>query len=150
MENRKDMQKKSLKWLWIAIALVVVAAVATWCVVAALSIHGTTDKSGANIIGINKALSVPAFLVGIFIVTALGYLLGRITIKGVSLGTAGVFIVAIGFGIVCFFIPENIPVLGSFSFPYFFKSAKPYSKLVLLSSCNSNYYSVDYTQWCGK
>ena len=29
----------------------------------------------------------------IFIVAGLGYLLGRVTIKGVSLGTAGVFII---------------------------------------------------------
>ena len=37
----------------------------------------------------------------VFIVAALGYALGRITIKGVNLGTAGVFIVALLFG--CFF-----------------------------------------------
>lgn len=34
----------------------------------------------------------------VFAIAALGYLLGRITIKGVSLGTAGVFIVALLFG----------------------------------------------------
>ncbi|MBR6341829.1 MAG: permease [Treponema sp.] len=34
----------------------------------------------------------------VFIIAGLGYLLGRITIKGVSLGTAGVFIVALLFG----------------------------------------------------
>ena len=37
----------------------------------------------------------------IFAIAALGYALGRITIKGVNLGTAGVFIVALLFG--CFF-----------------------------------------------
>ncbi|MBR5558950.1 MAG: permease [Oscillospiraceae bacterium] len=37
----------------------------------------------------------------VFIVAALGYALGRITVKGVNLGTAGVFIVALLFG--CFF-----------------------------------------------
>ena len=37
----------------------------------------------------------------VFIVASLGYLLGRITVKGVSLGTAGVFIIALLFG--CFF-----------------------------------------------
>ena len=37
----------------------------------------------------------------VFIVAALGYALGRISIKGVNLGTAGVFIVALLFG--CFF-----------------------------------------------
>ncbi len=34
-------------------------------------------------------------LLAVFLIAALGYLLGRITIKGVSLGTAGVFLVAI-------------------------------------------------------
>ena len=38
----------------------------------------------------------------IFIVAGLGYLLGRVTIKGVSLGTAGVFIVALLIGAFCF------------------------------------------------
>lgn len=37
----------------------------------------------------------------VFVVAALGYALGRVTIKGVNLGTAGVFIVALLFG--CFF-----------------------------------------------
>ena len=37
----------------------------------------------------------------IFAIAAIGYGLGRITIKGVNLGTAGVFIVALLFG--CFF-----------------------------------------------
>ncbi|MBR3760507.1 MAG: permease [Ruminococcus sp.] len=37
----------------------------------------------------------------VFLIAAAGYLLGRITIKGVSLGTAGVFIIALIYG--CFF-----------------------------------------------
>ena len=37
----------------------------------------------------------------VFAIAAIGYVLGRITIKGVNLGTAGVFIVALIFG--CFF-----------------------------------------------
>jgi len=44
-----------------------------------------------------------------------GYLFGRITIKGVSLGTAGVFLVAILYGFLCTLIPEDIPILGAFS-----------------------------------
>ena len=40
----------------------------------------------------------------VFAIIALGYLLGRITIKGVSLGSAGVFIVALIFG--CLFYSE--------------------------------------------
>ena len=38
----------------------------------------------------------------VFIVAALGYALGRVTIKGVNLGTAGVFIVALLFGCFCY------------------------------------------------
>lgn len=41
---------------------------------------------------------VALLLVSILAVAALGYMLGRITIKGVSLGTAGVFIVSLLFG----------------------------------------------------
>lgn len=40
------------------------------------------------------------FLLCIFAVLAVGYLLGRITIKGVSLGDAGVFIIALLFGVL--------------------------------------------------
>ena len=44
-----------------------------------------------------------AFLMMIvFLVAGLGYLLGRVTIKGVSLGTAGVFIVALLIGAFLF------------------------------------------------
>ena len=43
-----------------------------------------------------KAITFLSF--SVFLIAALGYLLGRITIKGVSLGTAGVFIVALLFG----------------------------------------------------
>ena len=98
MENSK---KKSLKWLWITIALVVVAGIAAWCIYNATKAEKVSDF-----------YTIPALLAGIFIVTALGYMLGRITIKGVSLGTAGVFLVAILFGFLCTQIPSNIPVLG--------------------------------------
>ncbi len=48
------------------------------------------------------SIKTVAFLVfTVFLITAVGYLLGRITIKGVSLGTAGVFIIALLYG--CFF-----------------------------------------------
>ncbi len=43
-----------------------------------------------------KAITFLTF--SVFAIAAAGYLLGRITIKGVSLGTAGVFIVALLFG----------------------------------------------------
>ncbi len=48
--------------------------------------------------------SVSFLLISVFIIATLGYMLGRITIKGVSLGTAGVFIVALVYGAI--FGPE--------------------------------------------
>ncbi|MCH5164601.1 MAG: permease [Clostridiales bacterium] len=53
-----------------------------------------------------KTLVSPLF--GIFLVLVLGYLLGRIKIKGVSLGSAGVFIMAIVVGIVVTFIKDPL------------------------------------------
>ncbi len=113
MEKEKDLvteqaetpvqKKKSLKWLWIAIALVVVAAIGVWCGINAAN----SDK------GISSVFGIPALLFGLFIIVALGYLLGRITIKGVNLGTAGVFLVAILFGYLCTLIPTDLPIIGS-------------------------------------
>ena len=51
-----------------------------------------------NILSVN---GVAFLMFCIFAIAAIGYGLGRITIKGVNLGTAGVFIVALLFG--CFF-----------------------------------------------
>lgn len=45
--------------------------------------------------------SIAFLMFSVFLIAAIGYVLGRITIKGVSLGTAGVFIVALLYG--CFF-----------------------------------------------
>lgn len=110
MENQK---KKSLKWLWIVIALVAVVGIGVWCGLnagiktATTQTTTTTTQTNLNVFGL------PALLAGIFIVTSLGYLLGRITIKGVNLGTAGVFLVAILFGYLCTLIPSNVPVLSA-------------------------------------
>ncbi len=41
---------------------------------------------------------IPFFVLAVLVIAAVGYLLGRISIKGVSLGTAGVFIIALLFG----------------------------------------------------
>lgn len=99
--------KKSNKWLWIALAVILVVAVAAWCITNAADAKGITS--------ILKVSNVTALLAGIFLVSALGYLLGSISIKGVSLGTAGVFLVAILFGYLCT-LPglESTPVLKSF------------------------------------
>ncbi len=48
----------------------------------------------------SAATGVPFLMLCMFAIVAVGYLLGRVTIKGVSLGTAGVFIVALVFGCV--------------------------------------------------
>ncbi|MBO5481678.1 MAG: permease [Clostridia bacterium] len=50
----------------------------------------------------------------VFVILALGYLLGGINIKGVSLGTAGVFLVAILLGWLCTLDFKDVPLLGSF------------------------------------
>lgn len=47
-----------------------------------------------------KSITFLTFMV--FAVAAVGYILGRVTIKGVSLGTAGVFIMALVFGALLF------------------------------------------------
>lgn len=85
--------KKSLKWLWISIALAIVAAIAAWC------IYNITQTENKN--AVMGVTTVVALLFGVFLVATLGYLLGSISIKGVSLGTAGVFLVAIAFGCLC-------------------------------------------------
>ena len=100
MENQK---KKSLKWLWITIALVVVAAIGVWCGVKA-------DGVGE----VFKFSSTFVMFALMFVILALGYLLGGVTIKGVSLGTAGVFLVAILFGWLCTLNFGDVPLLGSF------------------------------------
>lgn len=48
--------------------------------------------------GVISITGITLFMVSILAIAAIGYALGRITIKGVSLGAAGVFIVAIIFG----------------------------------------------------
>lgn len=100
----KTREKKAL---FITIAVVVVAAIAVWCTVNACA--------GGGVASAIKISSTTALLAGIFVVAALGYLLGSISVKGVSLGTAGVFLVAILFGYLCT-LPglKEIPVLSAF------------------------------------
>ena len=57
-----------------------------------------------------KTISFLVFCV--FLIAGLGYLLGRITIKGVSLGTAGVFIVALLFGAFFYDIDKEGNIVG--------------------------------------
>ena len=48
--------------------------------------------------GVISISGITFLMFAVFVIAALGYALGRITIKGVNLGTAGVFIVALLFG----------------------------------------------------
>ncbi|MCR4863398.1 MAG: permease [Ruminococcus sp.] len=51
--------------------------------------------------GILSVKGVTFLIFSVMIIAATGYLLGRITIKGVSLGTAGVFLMALVYGGAC-------------------------------------------------
>lgn len=100
--------KKNLKWLWITLAIVAVGLVAAWCIICSLKVDNGITK-------VFKSSTVLALLLGMFLVAFLGYLLGRITIKGVSLGTAGVFLVAILFGYLCTLSGlKDLPILKVF------------------------------------
>ena len=65
--------------------------------------------------GLISPSATAVVLLGAFFITFLGYCLGRISIKGVSLGTAGVFLMALLFGYL-FTLPglKEIPVLSKF------------------------------------
>lgn len=52
--------------------------------------------------GVISITGITFLMFCLFAIAAVGYALGRITIKGVNLGTAGVFIVALLFGCFCF------------------------------------------------
>ena len=101
------MEKQNKKGLigWLIIG-VILAALIGWCVYNAVS-AGTVDK-------VFKFGSTAVLFILIFIIVALGYLLGSITVKGVNLGTAGVFLVAILFGFLCTLDFGNVPILGAF------------------------------------
>ena len=57
--------------------------------------------------GLVSISNISTLLLVTFAVIMFGYLLGRITVKGVSLGDAGVFIVALLFGALFFFVNGN-------------------------------------------
>ncbi len=59
-------------------------------------------------------ISATSFLVfSVFAIAAIGYLVGRITIKGVNLGTAGVFLVALLYGCLLFpHLKEELSYVG--------------------------------------
>ena len=73
--------------------------------------------------GLISISNVSTLLFVTFAVLAVGYALGRITIKGVSLGDAGVFIIALLFGALFFGVNNEGKLLFDFSSsPYDFNS----------------------------
>ncbi|MBQ9730486.1 MAG: permease [Clostridia bacterium] len=103
--------KKSLKWLWITIALAVVAGLAAWCICSAIFNPKSGIEGAANVLNFNSTF---VLFVIVFLVLAVGYLIGGIDIKGVSLGTAGVFLIAILVGYLCTLVPENAGIFSGF------------------------------------
>ena len=69
--------------------------------------------------GIISISNIYTLLFVVFSVLLLGYLLGRITIKGISLGDAGVFIIALLIGALFFYVNDAGELLFS-------ASSKPY------------------------
>lgn len=66
------------------------------------------------VLGILSIKTISFLVFCVFAIAGLGYLLGRITIKGVSLGTAGVFIVALLFGALLYNpLAEQLQVGGT-------------------------------------
>lgn len=83
---------------------------------------------------LNKIFSLSGMTVvifGAFLIAAVGYALGRITIKGVSLGGAGVFLMALLFGYL-FTIPglAELPILGKFFIADASASTVSYYKMI--------------------
>ena len=56
--------------------------------------------------GVISINDIYTLLFVVFGVLLFGYALGRITVKGVSLGDAGVFIIALLVGALCFSVTE--------------------------------------------
>ena len=69
--------------------------------------------------GVISISNISTLLFVVFTVLMAGYALGRITVKGISLGDAGVFIIALLFGALFFHVNESGALL-------FAASAKPY------------------------
>lgn len=77
-------------------------------------------KFFGGVISINDIYTL---LFVVFGVLLLGYALGRITIKGVSLGDAGVFIIALLVGALCFGMTADGLVFSASAKPYDYKAA---------------------------
>ena len=73
--------------------------------------------------GVISVNDIYTLLFVVFGVLLVGYALGRITIKGVSLGDAGVFIVALIVGALCFKMTSDGLVFSASAKPYDYKAA---------------------------
>lgn len=73
--------------------------------------------------GVISVNDIYTLLFVVFGVLLLGYALGRITIKGVSLGDAGVFIIALLVGALCFSMTSDGLVFSASAKPYDYKTA---------------------------
>lgn len=102
------MKKKSLKPIGITLALLIVGLLLLWSIVA---LKKDTPQAPDQILVIGK---VVAMFIGVFVIAILGELLGAVSIKGISLGSAGAFLVAILFGFLFTIIPAEWPIIGSF------------------------------------
>lgn len=73
--------------------------------------------------GVISISNISTLLFVVFAVLMVGYALGRITVKGISLGDAGVFIIALVMGALSFHVNENGELLFALSSkPYDFNS----------------------------
>ena len=73
--------------------------------------------------GVIAIKDIATILVVVFGVLFAGYALGRITIKGISLGDAGVFIIALLFGALFFSMTKDGLVFSGSTEPYDFENA---------------------------
>ena len=73
--------------------------------------------------GVISVNDIYTLLFVVFGVLLVGYALGRITIKGVSLGDAGVFIIALLVGALCFSMTADGLVFSASAKPYDYKPA---------------------------
>lgn len=92
------------KVFWICFGVLLLGLIITWCVLA-------PGSSASKIVSVGDAM---ARFIGLFLLLALGLALGRITIKGISFGSAGVFLVALGIGAAFASVPTDAPWIGRF------------------------------------
>ena len=59
--------------------------------------------------------ATPVVLLSVFLICFIGYAIGSIKVKGLELGTAGVFLFALLFGYLCTLpVLQDLPILNKF------------------------------------